>query len=348
MRTPRLLGEGRSFYHVISRVVDRRKVFQPRDKEIFRKIMRNLEAFMGVRIVTYCVMSNHFHLLLEVPDRESLRPLSEDELLDALRPLYDGPTWTGIKQDLERARLSGNRRHHAEILSRFEKRRGDLRWFVKELKQRVTLYMNKRLNRTGTLWEGRYKSILVEGNENALLTIAAYIDLNPVRAGLVQNPEDYRWCGYAEALSGTRNAKLAKRGLGIILAESLQDNEIRTDWRRTQSRYRQFLFEEGQEREANEQTQESSRRGFSKGRVDSAVKTEGELSIPAILRHRVRYFCDGAVLGTTHYVDEIFAREKESGHIGGKRTTGARKMRGAAWGDLRVLRDLQVDVIGGG
>jgi hypothetical protein len=53
MRTSRLLGEGRSFYHVMSRDVDRRMVFKARDKEVFRKILRNQEAVTGVRVVTY-------------------------------------------------------------------------------------------------------------------------------------------------------------------------------------------------------------------------------------------------------------------------------------------------------
>lgn len=348
MRTARLLGEGRSFYHVISRVVDRRKVFEARDKEVFRKIMRNLEAFMGVRVVTYCVMSNHFHLLVEVPDKDELAPLSEEELLELLPRLHDGATVLGVKQELERARKAGDERWHQEILDRFEYRRGDLSFFLKELKQRVTLYMNRRLGRTGTLWEGRYKSVLVEGNETALLTIAAYIDLNPVRAGLVGRPEEYRWCGYAEALSGTRGGKLAKRGLGIVLTESLGDSDFRADWRRTQNRYRQFLFEEGEAQEANVELGEKARRGFSEEKVEAVVDRKGVMSVPEVLRHRVRYFCDGAVLGTSDFVEEVFAREKGRGLFGERRETGARKMRGAAWGELCVLRDLQVDVIGSG
>ena len=59
-------------------------VFEPKDKEVFRKIMRNLEAFTGVQVVTYCLMTNHFHILLDVPDRDELQPLTEDELLDIL------------------------------------------------------------------------------------------------------------------------------------------------------------------------------------------------------------------------------------------------------------------------
>ena len=56
MRTARLLGEGRSFYHCVSRVVGRKIVFKDRDKAVFRKMMRSLEAFLGVKVVTYCFM----------------------------------------------------------------------------------------------------------------------------------------------------------------------------------------------------------------------------------------------------------------------------------------------------
>ena len=57
--------------------------------------------------------------------------------------------------------------------------------------------------------------------------------------------------------------------------------------------------------------------------------------------------CDGAVLGTADFVNGVFEREQERRkRFGEKRTSGARKMRGADWGEPRVLRDLQEDVIG--
>jgi len=347
MRTARLLGEGRSFYHVMSRVVDRRMVFEPKDKEVFRKIMRNLEVFTGLRVVTYCLMSNHFHLLLDVPDREGLEPLTEDQLLELLPLLYSHNAVLGIRQELGRARDAGDKAWRQEILSRFERRRGDMGLFLKDLKQRVTIYMNKKLGRTGTLWEGRYKSVLVQGSETALMTVAAYIDLNPVRAGIAQKPEDYRWCGYAEAMSTSRGAKRARDGLGILLAESLQDPDLKMDWRRTQRRYRQLLYEDGIERSADEARGERGRRGFVQTTVEKVVADGGKVPLPTILRHRVRYFCDGAVLGTAGFVDAVFSREQRLRHrFGERRKTGARKMRGADWGELRVLRDLQKDVIG--
>jgi len=81
--------------------------------------------------------------------------------------------------------------------------------------------------------------------------------------------------------------------------------------------------------------------------VAAVVAKDGALPVHQVLRHRVRYFCDGAVLGTAGFVDAVFAREQAfRKRFGEKRTTGARRMRGADWGELRVLRDLQKDVIG--
>ena len=331
----------------MSRVVDRRKVFEPRDKEIFRKILRNQEAFTGVRVVTYCLMSNHFHLLLEVPDRETLAPLDEEGLLAVLPLLYPGDVVEGVKQEFERARAAGDPRWHREILARYERRRGDLARFLKEVKLRLTFHMNKRLGRTGTLWEGRYKSVLVEDHEQALLTIAAYIDLNPIRAGLVEKPEDYRWSGYGEAVGGGRRAQQAREGLGRILGEVLRDPEGSGDWRRTAARYRVFLYLDGQEIAGTSAPGEGGRRGMKAEVVDAEVGQGGAMPLREVLRRRVRYFCDGAVLGTAEFVDAVFEREQAlQKRFGEKRTSGARRMRGAEWGGLRVLRDLQKDVIG--
>jgi hypothetical protein len=218
---------------------------------------------------------------------------------------------------------------------------------LKEVKLRITFYMNKRLGRTGTLWEGRYKSVLIEDNEQALLTIAAYIDLNPIRAGIVTNPEDYRWCGYAEAVGGGRRALRAREGLGLMLSEALQDREFRQDWRRTAARYRMVLHLDGQEIVGGPEPGQRGRRGLKAEVVEAVVGQGGVMSVHQVLRHRVRYFCDGAVLGTAAFVNAVFEREQSlRKRFGEKRTSGARRMRGAEWGDLRVLRDLQKDVIG--
>jgi hypothetical protein len=292
-------------------------------------------------------MSNHFHLLVEVPDREELDPLTEETLLKVLPRLHDAATVESVRQEFERARKLGSESWHREILARYERRRGSLAFFLKDVKQRVTIYINMRRGRTGALWEGRYKSVLVEGRESALLTVAAYIDLNPLRAGLVKAPEDYRWSGYGEAVAGGIQGGLARSGLGMVLSEAFRDLAWREDWSSTQSRYRLFLYGEGQEQGGDERNTVPGRRGFSEATVEAVLEKHGNLSVTEVLRRRVRYFCDGAVLGSAAFVDGVFEREQTKRHrFGCKRISGARRMRGADWGELRVLRDLQKDVIG--
>jgi len=342
MRTGRILGEGQSFYHCMSRVVDQRFVFGHVEKEFFRLTMRKLEAFLGVGVVTYCLMDNHFHLLVEVPDREDLEPLDQERLLALLPELYDPEKVAEIADEIERANASGSECWKQEILDRYHARRGDLSVFLKELKQRFTQWYNHRKNRRGTLWEERFKSVLVEGSENALLIMAAYIDLNPIRAKLVEDPSDYRWCGYGEAVAGE---ELARKGLGRILRHSglAGEGESTSHWKETARHYRLLLFDQGQERQGDEWDR-GVRAGFGQERVEAEQERGGELSLRQVLRCRVRYFCDGAVFGTTAFVESVFLKNRA--RFGIKRETGARKMKGAAWGAFRVLRDLRQEPIG--
>jgi len=133
MRTLRLLGEGHCFYHCISRVVNRDFIFGVEEKEFFRKTMRGLERFTGIDVVTYCIMDNHIHLLLGVPDAEELAPLTEEGLLASLAEMHDAHTVLGVKQELERALKANNPKWHREILDRYEYRRGSLSEFMKTL-----------------------------------------------------------------------------------------------------------------------------------------------------------------------------------------------------------------------
>ena len=77
MRTLRLLGEGHCFYHCISRVVDRRFIFGDEEKEFFRETMRNLEGFTGVQVVTYAIMDNHIHFILNPLKGDSLSAIMQ-------------------------------------------------------------------------------------------------------------------------------------------------------------------------------------------------------------------------------------------------------------------------------
>ncbi len=89
--------------------------------------------------------------------------------------------------------------------------------YMKTLLHRFTCWFNREHHRTGTLWEQRFKSVIVESGV-AVRTIAAYIDLNPVRAGMVSDPADYRWSGYGEAVGGGTKGNGKKSREGIVRA----------------------------------------------------------------------------------------------------------------------------------
>ena len=346
MSSRRILKDGTSYHHCISRVVDRRQIFGATEKEAFRSILRKLEAFTGVRVATYCLMGNHFHLLLEVPDRKTLPELTAEKLLDLLPLLYDRATVETIAQQIATARRSGDLAWEKALLRSYEHRRGDLSVFLKELKQRVSLYMNKRHGRTGTLWEGRFRSLLVEGGEAALLAVAAYIDLNPVRARLVERPEDYRWSGYGEASGTGKGAAIARLGLGSIQREALESPGTSLDWEHTRDRYRRLLYIEGEEIPSDEAYHAPTRPGIAPEVVSQVTSGSPPDSLPELLRRKVRYFCDGAVLGSEAFIEEIFDKLRAEGRISPKRRSGARAPRGNGWGELKVLRDLRVRVYG--
>ncbi|MEN8681305.1 MAG: chemotaxis protein CheW, partial [Akkermansiaceae bacterium] len=89
-----------------------------------------------------------------------------------------------LRNELKSLRERGMDEEAAKILQRFKDRFCDVSLFTKELKERFSRWFNKQNGRRGTLWMDRFQSVFVEG-EAALATMAAYIDLNPVRAGIV-------------------------------------------------------------------------------------------------------------------------------------------------------------------
>jgi hypothetical protein len=126
------------YYHCISRVVDRQFVLGPPEKEQLVTLMRRYEAFCGVKVVTYAMMSNHFHILLEVPKRPEPEDLPSDEQLIALvRKAKDSYGSGTLREDLERLRKEGASAALEALRERFFSRMWDVIWFMRLLKQRM-------------------------------------------------------------------------------------------------------------------------------------------------------------------------------------------------------------------
>ena len=146
-----------AIYHCISRVVDRRFVLGDTEREQFRMFMRMQENFSGCRVLAYCIMSNHFHILLEVPPMPQ-GGISDEELLKRLRAIYTEALVAEVAKELAEARAVGNLKRVEGIHTRFAYRMHSLSEFMKTLLQRFTRWFNRTHERSGTLWEERFKS----------------------------------------------------------------------------------------------------------------------------------------------------------------------------------------------
>ncbi len=130
-----------AFYHVTSRGNERKMVFQStRDREKYLTYLESAHHRYGAIIHVYCLMGNHYHLLLETS-------------------------------------------------------RGNLSKVVHHINGAYTTYFNIKRGRSGHLFQGRFKGILVE-KDAYCRELSRYIHLNPVRAGMVKSPLEYPWSSY--------------------------------------------------------------------------------------------------------------------------------------------------------
>ena len=347
-------------YHCISRVVDRRFVFGESERERFRAIMRMMENFSGCRVLSYCIMSNHVHLLLEVPPMPE-GGLGDEELLERLRALYNDAIVLEVAKQLKEAREKGLNDWAQQIHSRYTYRMHDLSEFMRTLMQRMTRWFNRVHERSGTLWEERFKSVIVESGM-AARTMAAYIDLNPVRAGMVRDPAEYRWSSYGEAVGGggRGNGKKARAGLVRACMSHRGAGFEAEKWKEVAKIYRKLLglalerksgYASEEVNAAKQKRLQSvtvrSLEGGTKPDPNAVKMDDNDTVLPDIgeaemLMHRIRYFTAGAVIGSRVFVNEAFAAARE--RFGAKRKDGARALKGvaaAAKGKLWSMRDLR-------
>ena len=139
-RPLRILYPG-AFYHITSRGNEQKALFKSkRDREKFIEYLESATERYDAVIHAYCLMDNHYHILLETPS-------------------------------------------------------GNLSKIMAHINGAYTNYFNAKRERSGHLFQGRYKAILVEADEYAK-ELSRYIHLNPVRANIVEHPEEYEWSGY--------------------------------------------------------------------------------------------------------------------------------------------------------
>ncbi len=229
---------------------------------MFVKMLKKQAGFCGMEVISYTVMSNHFHLLIRVPYEEEI---SDSELLRRYRKLYGEhvPFSSKSPQELSRLFRAGGKEAE-EARRKLMARMGDLSVFMRELKQRFSIWYNHSHRNRGTIWSDRYKSLLIEDDYEGLAMVSAYIDLNAVRAEIVDDPVKYRYCNYSEAMGG---AKEARKGMISIYGKP---------WKSVIARYRMVLYGKGQK--VKMKWAEGKDRGVIRAQVCKAVLSGKERS----------------------------------------------------------------------
>jgi len=169
-----------TWYHCYNRISGTRldRPFSDVEKEQFVRILRRVSRLYTVKVVAYQVMSNHFHLLLHAPAEQP----DAEEMCRRYKAFHYGKRI--LDPDGRQCRV-------------WRERSRDVSWFMRHVQQLFTVWFNRtrKIRRRGSLWADRFKHTLLESG-SAVWACWTYIENNPVRAHMVQDAADYRFCSY--------------------------------------------------------------------------------------------------------------------------------------------------------
>jgi REP element-mobilizing transposase RayT len=203
------------YYHVTSRCVRRAflcgidhysgKSYEHRRQWVVDRI-RLLSSLFAIDVCAYAVMNNHYHLVLKLCP-EQLDELDDDEIIERWCALFKGPLLIQRYRDgddlkpFERTTVS-------DIVNVWRKKLASISWFMRCLNQPIARQANLEDECTGKFWESRFASQALK-SEEALISCMAYVDLNPLRAGISDRPEASSHTSIRERLQPEFNSQQA-------------------------------------------------------------------------------------------------------------------------------------------
>ena len=183
------------YYHVTSRCVRRAYLcgvdhysgqnYEHRRQWVVDRI-RLLSSLFAIDVCAYAVMHNHYHLVLKLCPTQ-LEGFSDDDIMDRWCALFKGPLLVQRYRDGEDLK-SFEQVAVADIVKVWRSKLSSISWFMRCLNQPIAFQANREDGCTGKFWESRFTSQALK-SEEALLSCMAYVDLNPVRAGVAEQPE---------------------------------------------------------------------------------------------------------------------------------------------------------------
>ena len=267
-RIARLVVKGEpAVYHIISRTTLVGFVMEDMEKEYLLNLIKMLSQVYFVEVLGFCLLGNHFHLLVRMHPGEEY---DDEEIKRRFYVRYGETAKVTIEDDQ---------------VPFFRMKWEKLSEYVKDIKQIFSRYYNREHDKKGYFWSDRFKSVLVE-NGDTLINCLAYIDLNPVRAGIVEKPEEYRWSSLGYHVQRNNQRDFLSLDFGLM-EFGIKDARERLRF------YREFVYEKGKIR------------GIEKER-----ERDFELSQIDRFRYRTRYFTDSGIIGSKAFVDKYYRRFK--------------------------------------
>jgi len=287
MRKPRMKVEHRGcYYHLTNRLSGPRNSYPLTDvdKEKGFAMIRELTSYYLLEIISVVWMGNHFHVVLYAPSADELP--SDAEIAKRHNEFY-GTRRPNIDAD------------DREACAETGRQMIDISHFMRVFQQKFAQYFNRMHQRRGGLWADRFKSTILEQGE-ALWSCAAYVELNPVRAGLVQDCAEYRFGTWGRYCGSGRHpfAEHFVRHMRAWLGEYAADWSDEQVMKRFASRLARITaYERGESSEDIEH---------------AAQKAKQKNSMPLRFLRRTRHWSDGAVIGSKSFVQETAALCRES------------------------------------
>lgn len=210
-----------TYHHLMSRIAHKVYFLTDEVRSDFLEMVRRAAEFCGIKLLAWCVMTNHFHLLAYLPEPEAI---DEPEVLRRYGILKGKARRTELEKELEMLRHAKD--GEEEVRKRLETIKRimyDIGEFMKIVKQWMTQDYNRRYSHSGTLWESVYRDVTVKGTAEELGKRAAYIHLNPIRAAICGGFAEYPWSSFTALRRGD---ELALEGMRLIYGSEAGREEI--------------------------------------------------------------------------------------------------------------------------
>ena len=207
-------------HHLMNRIAHKVYILNDDDRNDFIEIIRRAAEFTGVQLIGWCLMTNHFHLLVYLPVPIVL---DEVEVLRRYGVLKGQSARLAKESELARLRTDGCNDQVEEWLESQRKRMYDIGSFMKIAKQWFTEEYNRRYSHIGTLWEGEYISKSVKYTTSEMAKRLGYIHLNPIRAAMTDRYDGYIWSSFA---AFKRGDPVAIAGMRFIYDDETMVHEL--------------------------------------------------------------------------------------------------------------------------